>query len=171
MVNLLWNDIFLREIWSPIKFIFEWLCLSQIITALNACNNFVHDDRGNPKYFFYFNLSFAISISIAFYFAAKHGLNGLLLSCFTVYLLISSIWIGFILRQLNIEISEYFSMLFDPLKEIFTMAAGIYFIQVSISKIPDIQGYLTIILLFKMLTSIVTNTGYLWLFDRNVFIT
>lgn len=161
--------VLLGDKWLPITNIFEWLCLSQIITALNACNNFVHDARGNPNLSFRINLILAISMPIAFYIAAHYGLNGMIIPWLSVYFLVCVYWVYFTIKELNISVWEYLSKLSTPVAASVIMSLAIYAFEYLRIYFP--MGYrgLLIVMLCKILIGLAVYLTYLWVFDRNVF--
>ncbi len=161
--------VLLGDKWTPIIYIFEWLCLSQIITAFNAYNNFVHDARGNPMLGFYFNLTLAVTMSISFYFAVQFGLNAIIVPWFTVYLFISIFWIVFTLREIEINLNSYIARLYVPIMATLIMSAAIYCFGHLATLYPVINQNLIYLLIGKILVGISTYVLYLWIFDRKIF--
>lgn len=161
--------ILLGEKWAPIIYIFELLCLSQIITALNAYNNFVHDARGKPRYSLFFNFLSAVTMSVAFYFAVQYGLNAMLVPWFTIYLVISIFWILFTLNQLGIVGAEYLKKLFNPTVAALLMSLSIYMLVVMNQQKLYFEHYSIVFFTIKMMIAVIVYAGYFWIFDRNVF--
>lgn len=161
--------ILLGEKWAPIIYIFEFLCLSQIITALNAYNNFVHDARGKPRYSLFFNFLSAVSMVVAFYFAVQHGLNAMLVPWFTVYLLISIFWILFTLNQLGINGIDYLKQLFNPTVAALLMSLIIYLFVELNKYYLGFEDFSIVYFFIKMIIAIIVYCGYFWIFDRNVY--
>jgi len=161
--------ILLGEKWQAIIFIFEWLCLSQIITALNAYNNFVHDARGKPRYSLFFNFLSAITMAVAFYFAAQYGLEAMLVPWFTVYLLISIFWIGFTLSQLKIDYISYLIQLFNPTVAAIIMSMSVFLLVELNQSYLGFKDFSISFFLIKMIAAVIVYAGYFWIFDRNVY--
>lgn len=161
--------ILLGDKWSSIIYIFELLCLSQIITALNAYNNFVHDARGKPRYSLFFNFLSAITMAVAFYFAAQYGLNAMLVPWFTIYLLISMFWILFTLKQLGIDVIHYLRQLLNPSIATLLMSVSLFAMEEFNNSSVLFEKYSVIFLAIKMIVSVIIYAGYFWLFDRNMY--
>ena len=66
--------VLLNDKWLPIIFLFKFLCLAQIITALNAVNNFVHTSQGRPQWRLYFYATLALFMALSFFFAVQKGI-------------------------------------------------------------------------------------------------
>lgn len=161
--------ILLGEKWRPIIFLFEWLCLSQIITALNAYNNFVHDARGKPRYSLFFNFLSAVTMAVAFYLASQYGLETMLIPWFTVYLFISVFWILFTLSKLSISYYSYLVQLLNPLLAAILMSLMIYALtEINLHNKWFVE-YSVLYFVVKMFFAVVMYMGYFWLFDRDVY--
>lgn len=163
--------VLLGEKWLPITTLFELLCLTQIITALNVYNNFVHDARGFPRLSLLYNFICALTMSVAFYFAAQYGLQAMLVPWFSVYLLISVMWIAFTLRQINISYVSYLNTLAKPVVATLFMAFAIYLFETTVDMILDKDIALTIILVVKILLGAAVYTAFFWFFDRKTYYT
>jgi len=161
-------NVLLGDKWLPIIFIFKWLCLSQIVTALNGYNNFVHDARGKPKLALFFNFICAITMSISFYIAVQYGLNAILVPWFTVYLLISLSWIVFTLKQLNISIITYLKMLATPVIGTLIMSISILTFSETAKLLMILDSNIVLLLIIKILIGIIVYGIYLWVFERDL---
>ena len=99
--------VLLDEKWYPMIFVFRLLCFVQILTAMNAVNNFVHTAQGRPLWAFYHNFVLAVIMSVSFFYATKYGFTAILFPWFSSYLLACLIWIFLTLRRLDIRIVQY----------------------------------------------------------------
>ena len=160
--------VLLGDKWVPIIFIFEWLCLSQIITAINGYNNFVHDARGKPKLALLYNFICASTMSVSFYFAVKSGFNSILIPWFTVYLFISVGWIVFTLSELNIGIVRYLKMLVTPFVATILMALVIKYADHLIHNYIPAGEMIVFVLLIKIIVGVLSFGIYIGIFDKKL---
>jgi O-antigen/teichoic acid export membrane protein len=151
--------------------LFKYLCLSQIITALNAVNNHVQTAKGRPHWGLYFNLICVILMPISFYFAVMYGLHAILIPWFTTYLLICIIWIYITLKSLEINIHSYFKKLSTPIKGTLLMSICVLILNVYLTRyFPGQHKNLLLLLLFvKIIMGGVVYLSYLWIFDKSLF--
>lgn len=162
--------VLLNEKWYPIIFIFKWLCLSQIITSLNAVNSFVHYSQGRPNWSLYFHALLAIFMGFSFYYAVEYGLNAILIPWFTTYLLICTIWTVVTLKKINIDLTSYIKNLFNPVMAVIVMATGVILIDIVFNNIENLNTYdLIQVLLAKITAGVILYIGYLWIFNRQIF--
>ena len=80
--------VFLTEQWYPMIPLFRYLCLAQIIVAINAVNGFVHSAMGRPSRNLILNITMVVFMPISFYVAAQYELNTILVPWFTTYVII-----------------------------------------------------------------------------------
>jgi teichuronic acid exporter len=162
--------VLLNEKWVPMILLFKYLCLSQIVTALNAVNNHAQTAKGRPHWGLYFNLTCVILMPISFYFAVQYGLHAILIPWFTTYLLICSIWITITLKSLDIPIYSYFEKLSKPIMGTLLMSISVVVLNVYFAThFPGQNNNLLLPLLVKVILGGIVYVSYLWIFDRSLF--
>jgi O-antigen/teichoic acid export membrane protein len=164
IIKLLLNDK-----WYPIIDIFKYLCLSQIVTSLNAINSFVHYSLGRPKMSLYFHASCALLMGISFYYAVQYGLFAILIPWFTTYLIICTSWTIITLNTIGISIAAYCKKLLNPVTAVFIMSLGIISFD-YFTAFYDLHGLNMLSRVsIKIGLGIFIYTGYFWVFDRQLF--
>jgi O-antigen/teichoic acid export membrane protein len=106
--------VILNPKWYPMITLFRFLCLSQILTGMNAINNFVHTAQGRPNWSLYYNGVSVVLMPISFYFAVKHGLNAIAIPWITTYLILCICWIFISINKFGIKTSRYVKNLMHP---------------------------------------------------------
>lgn len=164
-------NILLNEKWYPIIHIFKMLCITQIITSLNAVNSFVHYAQGRPVWSLYFHAALAISMGASFYFAVPYGINSIIIPWFTTYLLICGIWTIVTIKKIDINVSSYIRNIRSPLAATLVMVIGLFILENILDKIIlDANNWLVLIVSLKILFGGSIYVFYLWLFDREIFV-
>jgi len=159
----------LNERWYPMINVFRYLCLAQMMTALSAINNSVHTARGRPGLGLFFNAFAALAMPVSFYFAARHGLNAILVPWFTTYMILSLAWIGYTLQQIDVGAADYFRTIRNPFAATAVMVFGVIGLQ-HVLPVPWMDKTPILVLLFlKGGLGAFLYVGYLWLFDRKIF--
>ncbi len=162
--------VILNEKWYPIIFVFEWLCLSQIITSLTAINSWVHYSQNRPNWALYFDISLAVLMGISFYFAVQYGIEGAIVPWFTTYLLLCSIMTIVTLRKIGIKIRTYIKVLSNPILAVIIMSAGVLLFELLINMMFELENKKNVyLLIMKIGVGSLTYFSYFWLFDRGVF--
>ncbi len=161
--------VLLNEKWFPMILLFKYLCLSQIVTALNAVNNHVQTAKGRPHWGLYFNLTCAILMPISFFFAVRYGLHAILIPWFTSYLFICAIWIFITLKSLDIHISSYFKKLSKPIIGTLLMSISVLILNMYLTRYYPDQPKNILLLLAKIITGGIVYLSYLWIFDKSLF--
>lgn len=160
--------VLLTEKWYPIIPLFKYLCLAQIITAINAVNNFVHNARGNPRWSLICNAALAIAMPVSFYFAVQYGIKAILIPWFTVYMAICIIWIMFTLKKIGIPFSKYVRTINTPIIGSLMMSVAVFFLEniwlTYIGMESDV-----LLLLLKIITGAIAYLLFLYAFDKEVF--
>lgn len=118
--------LLLSDKWAPLVLIFRFLCLAQIITALNAVNNFVHTAQGRPLWRVYFYGSCAVIMAGSFFIAAPRGLHAMLVPWFSVYWGLCMVWMAVTLKKIGISVTEYLGCLFAPFAATSIMSAAVF---------------------------------------------
>lgn len=163
--------ILLNEKWYPIIYIFKLLCLTQIITSLNAVNSFVHYAQGRPNWSLYFHATLAIGMGASFYFAVPYGIDGIVIPWFTSYLLICGAWTFVTINKIGISVGSYTINIMSPLAGTLVMVIGLIFVEIILSEtMLDDDTWLILTLPLKMVIGGVLYVSYLWLFDRDIFV-
>jgi O-antigen/teichoic acid export membrane protein len=162
LIRLLFN-----EKWYPIIPLFRILCLSQIITSLNALNSFVHSAQGRPKWSLYYNIVSAICMAVAFFLAVPYGLYAITLPWVTVYLVLCLGWIYISIKKFGIPLSKYLVNIKHPFIATAIMAI-ILFILHSKSIFPMFSSKLFVYPVFVglIMLVVVVYCGYFWFIDR-----
>jgi O-antigen/teichoic acid export membrane protein len=163
--------VLLNEKWFPMILLFKYLCLSQIITSLNAVNNHVQNARGRPHWGLYFNLTSVLLVPVSFYFAVQYGLQAILIPWFTTYLFICIIWITITLKSLDINIHSYFERLSKPIIGTLLMSIAVLILNKYLAiYFPGQHKNLLLLLLFvKIIMGGIVYVSYLWIFDKSLF--
>jgi len=166
IIKLLLNDK-----WYPMIYIFRLLCLTQIITSLNAVNSFVHYAQGRPNWSLYFHASLAVGMGASFYFVVPYGIDSIVIPWFTTYLLICGIWTIVTIKKLDINIVRYIKNVSSPLYGTFIMAIGLIIIDNAINKITMHNDFwFAASVVMKILLGGAIYVIYLWKFDREIFV-
>jgi len=159
--------VLLDNKWLNIITIFKYLCLAQIITSLNAINNFVHIAQGRPHWDFFFNLGSSVFMPISFFIAVRYGLNAILIPWFTTYLLICTLWIVITLNKIGIDIIQYLSYLSKPFCAVLIMSIGIILFQ-TLVKITDYNIGFLIMMISKISVGSFFYLSFLWMCDKDM---
>ncbi len=163
--------ILLNEKWYPIIYVFKLLCLTQIITALNAVNSFVHYAQGRPNWSLYFHATLAVGMGVSFYFAVPYGINSIVIPWFTTYLLICCIWTIVTIKKIDINISMYIKNIFSAFAGAFIMAIGLIILENILYKIVfSDNAWFALAVALKIVVGGAIYVSYLWLFDREIFV-
>jgi O-antigen/teichoic acid export membrane protein len=133
LVRILFN-----EKWLPIIFLFKFLCLTQIITSLNAINSFVHQSQSRPSWSLYYIIVCLVCMSVSFYFSVQISLNAILIPWFSTYLLLCIGWILFTINKMHIPIKTYLLNLSTPSAATFVMVISVIAIRL-LMKITQFQ--------------------------------
>jgi O-antigen/teichoic acid export membrane protein len=165
-------EVLLNDKWLPIIPLFKYLCLAQIMTALNAINSYVHYAQGRPRWSLYFHLSLGILMAVSFYIAVNYGLHAILIPWFSTYMIICSIWIFITLNKIGLSPISYIKHLIHPIFATLTMAFVVSILQIIFNTYMMLNAQTTN-LMAKLALEIATGATfyvlYLWIFDRQVF--
>ena len=101
--------VFLNPKWLPITSLFSYLCLGQILLALNASNNFVHAALGRPYFGLIFHVVCLALMPLSFRIAAPYGYNAYAYPWLITYSLISVAWIIITLKTIKVPLLQYLS--------------------------------------------------------------
>lgn len=158
--------IVLNPKWYSMITVFKFLCLAQIITSLNAINNFVHAAQGRPQWGLFFNMIMSIFMPLSFYFAVQQDMNAILLPWFSSYFMICFMWVIITLKKLDIAVSSYIWALMHPITGTLAMSMGVLICsQIQFLGNSSISG-----LLIKTITGISIYTLYYVIWDRDLLI-
>jgi len=160
--------VFLNDKWFPIIPLFKYLCIVQIITGINAVNNFVHIAQGRPQWSFCCNAVLAIAMPISFYFAVQYGLNAILIPWFTVYMAICLIWIVITLKKIEVPLFKYLRTINTPIIGSLVMSVPVFGIGRILSVYLGMQNPV-LMLSIKIFTGAATYLLYLYVFDKEAF--
>jgi PST family polysaccharide transporter len=159
----------LNEKWFPIIFLFRYLCLAQIFTALSAANTMVHNAQGRPYWGLWYNAARAIIMATSFYFAVQYGLNAMLIPWFTTYVILCAVWIIITLHKIGIDSFTYLKTLAAPLMATFCVVIGLKFYNYVTILLPDQSINALCNLTLEIVIGALCYISYLWLFDRKLF--
>lgn len=161
--------VVLNPKWYGIIDVFRYLCLAQILVAINAINGMVHTTRGKPKYTLMFNLIMVAVVPVSFYFAAKGNLITMVIPWFTTYAAVAISWIVLTMKELRISVGEYLRCLSVPSISSILMALSILFLDYMMTFFQAEAGALT-----RLILRVVTGGGaYIsvtLLLDREIFV-
>jgi O-antigen/teichoic acid export membrane protein len=107
--------LILGDKWLPVIFLFKYLCLSQIFTALNAINNFTHAARGEPVKGLIFDMICLVFLPVSFFISVQYGLNAIVIPWLTVYIFICLGWIFFTVIKIDVGVVLYLKNLKHPI--------------------------------------------------------
>ena len=160
--------ILLNEKWYPIIFLFKYLCLTQIFTALNAVNNFAHAAQGRPHWGLCYHMVCAVLMPVSFFFAVKYGLNAIIIPWFTTFVVICSGWILITIKKIGVGLNEYLHVLMVPFAAVILMASGVISVKyfITISNISG--GGFIYQLLLSVLCGAIVYGAFLWIFDKQL---
>ena len=111
------NDIILvllGEKWAPMIFMFQMLCIAQLIVSLTSVNNIIHNSQGRPRCTLFFHLANTVLMPVSLYAAARYGFNALAIPWVSIYPLVSILWIWITLKKINISIFKYLMNITAP---------------------------------------------------------
>ena len=152
--------------WYPMIFMFRVVCLAQILTSMNALNNFVHAAQGRPRWSLYYNLCCVICMPASFAVAAPFGLNAMAVPWLSMYAALCVGWIVISLRKLGVGIGRYIDAVSRPLAATGVMSIVLF----------AVEGYSTahvgtpsriLVLSAAGLAGTAAYAGYFWYFDRD----
>ena len=150
--------------WYPMIFVFRMLCLAQILTNMNAINNFVHAAQGRPQWSLYYHLCCVICMPASFAVAAESGLNAMVVPWLSTYAVLCIGWVLISLRKLGITVSRYASTLSKPvlatgIMSVVMLAANDYVLRPYRSASP-------VAFLPAGVAGVAAYAAFFWLFDR-----
>ena len=158
---------FLNEKWYPIISLFKILCLAQIVTSINAVNNFVHAAQGRPAWSLCFNMVMALVMPISFYLMINtKSLFSILIPWLTTYIIFNLLWIYITLKKIDIHVNRYLKTIWAPLSAVTAMA-----ICLTLSDIYLFNNFIGNTFLLLIIKSIIGGLIYIvwmYLFDRNL---
>lgn len=162
--------VLLNEKWYAMIVLFKFLSLAQIVTALNAINNFVHTAQGRPQWSMRFNLMMTMLMPLSFYFAVQYGLNAILVPWLTSYVLLCCTWIVITLRKVDIRVGMYVRTIVRPAVGSVMMAAGILVLESSLlgSGLENLMPIGKLVL--EMLIACALYLLYLCIFDMDTIL-
>ena len=162
--------IVLSAKWLDMIQLFKYFCLIQIITSLNAINNFVHTSKGNPHFGMWFNAWLAFSMTFAFAFSVQFGVNWMLVPWFTIYLLSCVLWIKATVKIIGESIMLYFRQLLHPVMGTMLMSIVILVLTGVFSGGSYDFGRVLFLFWVKLIAGGVVYLCYFYFFDRGVFV-
>lgn len=157
--------VVLGEKWQPMTYLFQVLCLVQIVTALNSVNNIVHLARGNVKQVVLFNLVAVLTMSASFYVAVQYRMNAILIPWLTTYVLLCGWWIVRTISAIGVSIPSYFSKIRVPAIAAFVMAMALIGVEAAGEAMMLDVRYL---LFIEILVGAMTYVSLIWLLDRKL---
>lgn len=158
--------LLLSDKWMPIILVFKLLCLVQVITALNAVNNFVHTAQGRPKYRLYFYAILSILMPVSFYFAIQKGFNYILLPWFITYLITCLVWIFITLNKIGIPKVHYLKNMQIPFIATILMAIVVFMTEYLVTFSSFLNNSDLLLLIIKMSVASITYIGFFLIYDR-----
>ncbi len=161
--------VLLGDKWLPMIPVFRFLCLTQIVTSINAINDFVHNAQNRPRWFLVNSLGLAIFMPLSFYFAAQRGLYAMPIPWSTTYVVLCAIWILVTLRKLGIPVRLYGANLVQAVLATVAMAAAVLVVRTGWGMLPDGWTPRFLSLGIQILTAGASYLTWLWIFDRQLF--
>lgn len=161
--------VLLNEKWFPLIYVFELLCITQIVTSLNAVNSFVHYAQDRPNWSLYFHASLAVGMGISFYLVVPYGLDSIVFPWFSTYLILCGAWTVITLNKLDVKIRDYVRNIMTPIVGTFVMVIGLIILDQFLSNVSTI-GYVggLVTLLSKIVVGGLLYIYYIWKFDREM---
>lgn len=160
--------LILNPQWYPMILVFRFLCLTEILTALNAVNNFVHAAQGRPSWSLFYNIIVVCFMPVSFYFAVQYGLSAIVIPWFTTYFIISIFWIIMTLNKIGIPINSYLRNIYKPIIGTVLMSMIVILIKYFII-FSCFQSNLIVSLTLQVFLGGTVYLLFLWFFDRNTF--
>jgi len=159
--------VLLDEKWYPIIPIFRVLCLSQIFLALSSINDAVNNSLARPSWPMFFHGACALVMSISFYFAAKHGINAMLIPWITFFPILCLCYIFVTSLKINVGLLDYLKNLAIPIIGSVVMGFVVFFCgEILVSgQILPVNKFAT--LGVKITSGVLTYGGFLLVFDRS----
>lgn len=161
--------VLLNEKWYPMIFCFKLLCLTEMITALNALNNFIHGAQGAPRRFLFFNMIMAAILPLSFYLSVPYGLNAILIPWFTSYTFICVGWIIYSIRKVGITVANYLKALNVPVLSTFIMTLVVLCSKYLLQQIFEPSYLLLLSLAIQVTLGGLAYLGSVWVLDRDIF--
>ncbi len=161
-------EVLLGHKWMPIIFVFQYLCLTQVLTSLNAVNSFVHNAQGRPKWSMIYHGICAVFMPVSFYVAVQYGLNAMVVPWFTTYVFLCFGWIFVTIKKINIGLGSYISNIRHQLFATVAMIVPVLGVEYLLQS-WQIQWHKDLLSLGLKLTSAsLVYFSCLYLFDRKL---
>lgn len=161
--------LFLDEKWIPIILIFKLLCITQIFSAMNAVNGFVHAALGFPKNSMFFNLAMTIVMPISFYFSVRHGLEAIAIPWLTVYPIMITVWMLITIKKANVSFLVYFKNISPALGASLALIATLLIIGSFNNFFNNTLLFQSLNLSALIIGGAIVYITTLWLLDKNIF--
>jgi O-antigen/teichoic acid export membrane protein len=155
--------------WYPMVFVFRMACLAQILTSLNAINNFVHAAQGRPRWSLYYHIASCVLMPASFAIAAPFGLNAMAIPWVSTYAVLCVGWIFISLRKLDITVWNYVKAIWVPLAATAFMSLVVAGVSQGLLRHPSI-GHGIVTVAGSCLAGVVAYAGYFWFFDRGYLV-
>lgn len=158
----------LDEKWIPIVFFFRYLCLAQLLVAVNAINGFVHNAQGRPMWNTVFVALEAFLMPLSFMICIKYGEKAFLLPWFTSYLLMNSLFLFKTLKKLEISFFKYVTNLSIPGIAVLVMSLAVLLFK----RYPfmEIESNVWVKMIIEIGAGGIAYVGYLYAVDRGFLI-
>lgn len=159
----------LGDKWVPVIFPFKVFCLSQILISISTPVSWVNIAQNRPQWGLYIGVICMFIMPLSFYFAAKKGLDALVLPWVTVD---PALRIGFTyvtLRKINVRVVEYLKCILNPLLGALVMALFILllkYISYTSGHIFSVGGISNIIV--YVVSGVVLYCSYTYIFNKSV---
>lgn len=152
--------------WYPMIFVLRMLLLAQILTSMNALNNFVHAAQGRPRWGLYYYACSAVCMPVSFAFAARYGLDAIAVPWLTTYVVLCVVWIWLSVNKLGIGLPAYLGALSTPFGASALMSVVLYGAShYAIAAWGD--SYRLAVVLVSGTLSVLVYAAYYWWFDRD----
>lgn len=158
--------VILGNKWIDISVLFEYLCLTQIITALNAVNSYVHYAQGRVQWSLCFHLALAIFMPISFYLTIPYGLEAILIPWCSTYVILCMAWTAITIRKISITFFDYIKNIASPSISAIGMGIAIFIIS---SEYASSKDHIIISLAIKIAAGAVSYIVCLLIIDRKIF--
>jgi O-antigen/teichoic acid export membrane protein len=156
----------LGEKWAQITFLFQILCVAQLIFSIAVINNVFNNAMGRPHFVLVFQLINAIVMPISIYIAARFGFNALVIPWLTVFPIVNAIWTLISLKRMEISLLKYLKCFVTPFLGTLFMIIGVFCIQSLSDYVLSLSREFMIILVQDIIFGAIFYFTYLSFFER-----
>ena len=160
----------LNEQWYPMITVFKYLCLTQILMAINAINNFAHAAQDRPHWGMFYHIAGVLLMPVSFYLAVPYGLNAIIFPWMSTFVLLCGSWILITLKKIGIPITTYIRNLMTPITASAIMMIMVSAFRYSLSSYNIIMNNNLIKFILSAGIGGLFYLGCIWFIDRNLIL-